>query len=67
MAIFKPSIVWGLFEYSEFLSGAQRLFDRPVYAKVTVCHTAFSATGGRLQISTLKSFHKLEAFFFYFL
>jgi hypothetical protein len=28
MAIFKSSVVWGLFEYTE--SGAQRLFDHPV-------------------------------------
>jgi hypothetical protein len=28
MAIFKSSVVWGLFEYTE--SGAQRHFDHPV-------------------------------------
>jgi len=28
MAIFKPSIVWGMFEYTD--SGAQRLSDHPV-------------------------------------
>jgi hypothetical protein len=38
MATFKSSILWGLFEYTEFFiapqknkSGAQRLFDHPVF------------------------------------
>ena len=35
MAIFKSSIVWGLFEYTG--SGAQRLFDHPLYIRVCVC------------------------------
>jgi hypothetical protein len=33
MAIFKSSIVWGLFEYTEFFI-AQRLFDHPVHTNV---------------------------------
>ena len=32
MAIFRSSIAWGLFEYSE--SGAQRHFDHPVSALI---------------------------------
>jgi hypothetical protein len=39
MSIFKSSIVWGLFEYTEFFvlqsSGAQRLFDHPVINNVS--------------------------------
>ena len=31
--------------------------------QVTVCHPAFSASSGRLRISTLKSLHKLEVVF----
>ena len=33
MVIFRSSIAWGLFDYNE--SGAQRIFDHPIYLSVT--------------------------------